>query len=81
MPKPRTSTGPFPASASGTSCLAAPTDPLEPFRKPEFTEPVAELEKLLSQSRRVFLMGAGCSKCAGLPLMPELTDIGACQPV
>ena len=48
-------------------------DPLSPFRGSEFTEPVVELERLLSQSGRVFLMGAGCSKCAGLPLMPELT--------
>jgi hypothetical protein len=49
------------------------SDTLEPFRHSPFTEPVAELERLLSQSQRVFLMGAGCSKCAGLPLMPELT--------
>ena len=49
------------------------SDALEPFRHSPFTEPVAELERLLSQSQRVFLMGAGCSKCAGLPLMPELT--------
>ena len=75
MPKPHSSTGPAPVPTSGIVPPVAPTDPLEPFRKSEFTEPVADLEKLLSQSRRVFLMGAGCSKCAGLPLMPELTDI------
>ena len=51
----------------------ADSDALEPFRHSPFTEPVADLERLLSQSQRVFLMGAGCSKCAGLPLMPELT--------
>lgn len=50
------------------------SDMLEPFRHSPFTEPVAELERLLSQSQRVFLLGAGCSKCAGLPLMPELTQ-------
>lgn len=49
-------------------------DPLEPFRHSPFTEPVTELERLLSQSERVFLIGAGCSKCAGLPLMLDLTN-------
>ncbi len=38
-----------------------------------FAEAVAKLEQLLVQSGRVFLIGAGCSKCAGLPLTAELT--------
>jgi hypothetical protein len=75
MSPPRTSAGAVRTSTKSTVTLLADTDPLEPFRNSAFTEPVAELEKLLSQSRRVFLFGAGCSKCAGLPLMPELTDI------
>ncbi|MGP1346160.1 MAG: SIR2 family protein [Phycisphaerales bacterium] len=33
------------------------------------------VERLLSQSRRLFLMGAGCSKVAGLPLTTELCDL------
>jgi len=37
-------------------------------------DPIEELISLLSQSRRAFLLGAGCSKCAGLPLMNELTQ-------
>lgn len=40
----------------------------------DFTEPLQKLEELFLQSRRAFLMGAGCSKCAGLPLTAELTQ-------
>ena len=50
------------------------SDELEPLRLPEYTEPIEELTKLLSQSKRSFVLGAGCSKCAGLPLMEELTE-------
>lgn len=38
-------------------------------------EIVQDLCDLLSQRRLVFLLGAGCSSCAGLPLMAELTEI------
>lgn len=38
-----------------------------------FSEAIQKLEDLVSQSGRVFLMGAGCSVCAGLPLTNELT--------
>jgi len=34
---------------------------------------LASLEELMTQSGRAFLLGAGCSKCAGLPLTAELT--------
>lgn len=44
------------------------------LRKEPFAEQVGQLTKLLSQSKRAFLIGAGCSKCAGLPLMDELTQ-------
>jgi len=37
-------------------------------------ETANELVELLSQNKRVFLFGAGSSKCAGLPLMGELTE-------
>ncbi len=49
------------------------SDELESLRQPQYNEPIDELVKLLSQSKRVFVLGAGCSKCAGLPLMEELT--------
>ena len=49
-------------------------DDLVPLKAAEFAEPLGQLEKLLSQPNRAFLLGAGCSKCAGLPLMAELTD-------
>jgi len=35
---------------------------------------VQDMCYLLSQRRLAFLFGAGCSRCAGLPLMSELTD-------
>lgn len=49
-------------------------DDLAPLRKKEFGEAVAKLEELLGQGRRAFLLGAGASKCAGLPLTAELTS-------
>lgn len=39
-----------------------------------FQRPIEKLEELLTQPRKVFLLGAGCSKCAGFPLMSELTE-------
>ncbi len=54
-----------PVSSSGE--LAA-------FRQQSFADQVVELTKLLSQSKRAFVIGAGCSKCAGLPLMEELSQ-------
>ncbi len=49
------------------------SDDLTILQVPVFKEAVSELERLLSQSSRAFLIGAGCSKVAGLPLMVELT--------
>lgn len=43
------------------------------FSSPELKEVVQDMRELLSQSGLTFLLGAGCSKKAGLPLMPELT--------
>lgn len=43
------------------------------FESP-FSEAIQRLEDLLSQSGRAFLLGAGCSKCANLPLTAELTQ-------
>jgi len=43
------------------------------FSSPEIKDIVQDMRELLSQSRLAFLLGAGCSKKAGLPLMPELT--------
>jgi hypothetical protein len=50
------------------------TDDLLILRQPIFAEAVVKLEELTTQSGRAFLIGAGCSKCAGLPLTSELTD-------
>jgi len=49
-------------------------DNLELLFKDPFLKSVEEFEQLMEQSDKVFLLGAGCSKCAGLPLTSELTD-------
>lgn len=54
--------------------VTTPADGLATLRKEPFAEQIAQLTKLLSQSKRAFVIGAGCSKCAGLPLMEELTQ-------
>jgi len=50
------------------------TDDLSEFRVPALAKALDQLGQLLSQSNVAFLIGAGCSKCAGLPLMAELTE-------
>jgi hypothetical protein len=47
---------------------------LRPLSQEGFSDAVKQLEQLLSHSRRAFLLGAGCSFCAGLPLMRNLTE-------
>ncbi len=49
-------------------------DDLSILREKPFSEAVAKFEELLVQTGRAFLIGGGCSKCAGLPLASELTD-------
>lgn len=49
-------------------------DDLSPLAHPQFATIVNSFEQLISQSDRAFLIGAGCSKCAGLPLTSELTN-------
>jgi len=50
-------------------------DDLSPLALAPFDAVVNSFEQLVSQSDRAFLIGAGCSKCAGLPLTTELTDL------
>ena len=50
-------------------------DDLSVLRAKPFSDAVEKFEELLVQSGRAFLIGAGCSKCAGLPLTAELTTI------
>ena len=52
--------------------MAMPDD-FSVLRQKPFAEAIAKFEELLNQSGRAFLIGAGCSKCAGLPLTSELT--------
>jgi len=49
-------------------------DDLSVLRTEPFAKAVADLEGLMTQSGRTFLIGAGCSSCAGLPLTAELTE-------
>ena len=48
-------------------------DDLSPLKAKPFSDALTKLEELMTQSGRAFLLGAGCSKCAGLPLTAELT--------
>lgn len=49
------------------------TDDLSELKQPVFATALNDLDDLLTQSGKAFLVGAGCSKCAGLPLTAELT--------
>jgi len=47
---------------------------------PNIIAKVEKIKELISNTNLAFLVGAGCSKCAGLPLMPKLTeDICKCK--
>ncbi|TLS68128.1 hypothetical protein FEF65_03790 [Mariprofundus erugo] len=48
-------------------------DNLDTILEAPFHEALEALDALMAQNGKVFLLGAGCSKCAGLPLMEELT--------
>ena len=54
--------------------MTAPED-LSALKTKPFSDAVEKLEELLVQGGRAFLIGAGCSKCAGLPLMAGLTKL------
>jgi hypothetical protein len=56
-------------------------DDLSPLKATPFKDAVDKLEELMTQSGRAFLIGAGCSKCAGLPLTAELTSKVMVSPV
>ena len=48
-------------------------DDLSPLKQANFTAALNDFDELLTQSGKAFLLGAGCSKCAGVPLTAELT--------
>ncbi len=50
------------------------SDDLVLFSTEELKDIVQDMRDLLSQRRLAFLLGAGCSKSAGLPMMPQLTE-------
>jgi len=50
------------------------TEDLSFLSDKSFKDPIDQLDHLLSQSYQSFLLGAGCSHCAKLPLTYELTD-------
>jgi hypothetical protein len=43
------------------------------LKQVKFSDPIKKLEELMSQNKRSFLIGAGCSLCAGLLLTTQLT--------
>ncbi|MDR3357788.1 MAG: SIR2 family protein [Desulfovibrio sp.] len=55
-------------------------DDLAPLKEKPFKDAMDKLEELMTQNGRAFLLGAGCSKCAGLPLMAELTSEALSSP-
>lgn len=48
-------------------------DDLSPLKSKPFSGAVDKLEELMTHGGRAFLLGAGCSHCAGLPLTAQLT--------
>lgn len=49
-------------------------DDLSFLKQAKFVDSIKKLEELMSQNKRSFLLGAGCSLCAGLPLTSKLTN-------
>jgi hypothetical protein len=49
------------------------TDDFAPLRVTPFADAIKKFEGLITQGRRAFLLGAGASSCAGLPMMGGLT--------
>ncbi len=50
------------------------SDNFEAIKTAPFCDAIEKLDEFMIQDRKVFLIGAGCSKCAGLPLIGELTN-------
>ena len=48
-------------------------DNLSPLKEANYAAALNDFDELLTQSGKAFLLGAGCSKCAGVPLTAELT--------
>jgi len=55
-------------------------DDLSLLKEKPFKDAVNKLEELMTQSKRAFLLGAGCSICAGLPLTAQLTSDALASP-
>ena len=71
---PQPTPGKNPKESENNEETSSATVPDRPNLPKEFAGPLEEMKELMSQSSRSFLIGAGCSKCAGLPLMEELTE-------
>ena len=50
------------------------SDNFEAIKTAPFCNVIENLDEFMIQDKKVFLIGAGCSKCAGLPLIEELTN-------
>ena len=60
-------------SLKASSAKSRGDDGLSSLKQGKFSDPLKKLEELISQNKRSFLIGAGCSLCAGLPLTTQLT--------
>ena len=58
----------------GSSTEPMANDDLSSLKQVKFSDSIKKLEELMSQNKRSFLLGAGCSLCAGLPLTTQLTS-------
>jgi hypothetical protein len=47
---------------------------LSPLKEKRFSDALDKFEKLMTQNGIAFLLGAGCGKCADLPLTSQLTE-------
>ncbi len=56
-------------------------DDFSVLKNPIFATALNDLDELLAQSGKAFLLGAGCGKCAGLPLTAELTTKSLSSPL
>jgi SIR2-like domain len=54
--------------------MALNTDDFAPLRVSPFADHLKKFEEMITQGKRAFLIGAGTSKSAGLPLLEELTQ-------
>ena len=64
----------MPTKKKSTKKAMPDPDDLSPLQIAPFPDALEKFEELMAEGGQAFLLGAGCSKCAGLPLTGELTE-------